>query len=492
MTAVSLSSLIIACVFYVSYGLLPQDFLLPRSLPIIEGLLVLTLVGGARFSVRLSKRPLKATFHSGASKVLIVGAGNAGQQIALDLIANSHEGLQPIGFIDDNPELHRLVIAGLPVFGGREKLAQAAESNEVSQVFIAIPSASGKVIREYLELCASANLSAKTIPGMLAILQDKVRVSHLREVEIEDLLRREPIWLNLNAARSLIDGKRVLVTGGGGSIGSEICRQALQCGPRELAVLGHGENSVFETVNSLKMMQQDRDSAPECKGVNIVGLIADVRERARIRAVIDEFRPDIIFHAAAHKHVPLMESNPVEAITNNVFGTMNVLDAAIAGDVPNFVMISTDKAVNPTSVMGASKRVAEMLVLRAAKQTGKRFVAVRFGNVLGSRGSVVPTFKKQLAIGGPLTVSHPEMQRYFMTIPEAVHLVLQAALIGKGGEVFVADMGEPVKIVDLAKDLIELSGLELGRDIDIVFTGIRPGEKLYEELFVQEIGRAHV
>jgi FlaA1/EpsC-like NDP-sugar epimerase len=333
------------------------------------------------------------------------------------------------------------------------------------------------VIREIVDICEQAQITPKTIPGMYELLDGAVSVNQLREVDIEDLLRRQPVRTDTTAVQNLLRGKRVLVTGGGGSIGGELCRQALQGAPAELILLGHGENSVFSIYHELRRLWPETET-------KVIPVIADIRLETRIRSIFAQYQPEIVFHAAAHKHVPLMEMNPTEAITNNVQGTRNLLAAAQAVDVQQFVMISTDKAVKPTSIMGASKRAAELLVHQAALTTGKPYVAVRFGNVLGSRGSVVLTFKRQIAAGGPVTVTDPEMKRYFMTIPEAVQLVLQAATLGHGGEVFVLDMGEPVKIVDLARDLIELSGLEVGRDIDIAYIGRRPGEKLFEELFV--------
>ena len=360
------------------------------------------------------------------------------------------------------------------------------ERYSAHQVIIAMPTASGKVIREIVDICEHAEVQTQIMPGMYELLDGTVSVNHLRNVEIEDLLRRAPVETDIERVAALIRGKRVLVTGGGGSIGSELCRQIRRCRPAELIVLGHGENSVFDICNELNRLES-REVAQSGNGsepMKVRAVIADIRFGRRIHDVFADCRPHIVFHAAAHKHVPLMEVNPAEAISNNLGGTHNVLDAALAVDVEHFVMISTDKAVNPTSIMGASKRSAELLVHQAAQRSGKPYVAVRFGNVLGSRGSVVLTFKQQIAAGGPVTVTHPEMLRFFMTIPEAVQLVLQAAVLGTGGEVFVLDMGEPVKIVDLARDLIELSGLQEGRDIDIEFSGIRPGEKLYEELFI--------
>jgi FlaA1/EpsC-like NDP-sugar epimerase len=352
-----------------------------------------------------------------------------------------------------------------------------AANYKAKLVIIAMPTASGKAIREIVDICDGAGLQTKIVPGLYELLGDMVTISQLRPVQIEDLLRREPVQTDTAAVGELLRGKRVLVTGGGGSIGAELCRQILRCDPARLIILGHGENSVFEIVEEL------RTTHPQI-GTTLVPVIAGTRFPARIRAVFEEQRPEIVFHAAAHKHVPLMEANPSEAITNNVMGTRIVLDAALATGVERFVMISTDKAVNPTNIMGASKRAAELLVYQAAQRSSKPYVTVRFGNVLGSRGSVVHTFRRQIAAGGPVTVTHPDMRRYFMTIPEAVQLVLQAAVLGQGGEVFVLDMGEPIKIADLARDLIELSGLEVGRDIDIKFVGLRPGEKLFEELFI--------
>lgn len=466
------------------------DTPLPRSIPILSGLLVLVFVGSVRFSARLARQALRPVPAQDAQRVLIVGAGEAGQRVAKELLASPQLGLQPVGFVDDDIHKQGLRILNLPVLGTREHFTEIVDRNHVAQVIIAIPSAPGKTIREFVQLCDEACVPAKTVPSMSEILGGKVRISQLRNVDIEDLLRREPVQTDIAAVRALIAGKRVLITGAGGSIGSELSRQVFQCHPSAMGLLGHGENPVFDILNELTEQQQPRlgatinGSRPSHSPV-LHAYIADIRSRDRIQNILQEFRPDIIFHAAAHKHVPLMETNPGEAISNNVFGTKNLLDTALACGVERFVMISTDKAVNPTSVMGASKRAAELLVLRAARQSGKPYVAVRFGNVLGSRGSVVPTFKRQIAAGGPVTVSHPEMRRYFMTIPEAVQLVLQASVQGRGGEVFVLDMGEPIKIVDLARDLIELSGLEVDRDISIVYTGIRPGEKLFEELFLQ-------
>ncbi len=516
---------------------------LPRSIPLVDAMLVVLAIGMTRFSVRTADLYLQRS-RTGimTQRILVMGAGEAGTMIAREMQANPQLGLDPIGFLDDDPHKQGMRIRGLPVLGDRTALPNLVEQHEIDQVIIAMPTAPGKAIRQVLAICEQAGVPAKTMPGMYELLGGQVSVNQLRNVEIEDLLRREPVNTDTAAVHDLIAGRAVLVTGGGGSIGSELCRQILRCGPAKLIILGHGENSVFEIHQELLRMtraQQRGDweplrrdgragrvnvlsvmdghpvtgrvdgSAPGRNGHKngtsegggragqalqaatgapkapaIVPVIADIRFVDRLHAIFQAHGPDIVFHTAAHKHLPLMEENPGEAVTNNVLGTRNVLEAALAAGVERFVLISTDKAVNPSSVMGASKRLAELVVHQAAAASGCPYVAVRFGNVLGSRGSVVLTFKQQIAAGGPVTVTDPAMTRFFMTIPEAVQLVLQAAVLGCGGETFVLDMGEPVKIVDLARDLISLSGLEEGRDIDIVYTGLRPGEKLYEELFV--------
>jgi len=434
-----------------------------------------------------------------------MGAGDAGAMIVREMQSNPHLGLEPVGFLDDDLGKHDVRIHGVPVLGDRHAILEMVKKHKASQVIIAMPTVPGVEIRDIVHICDEAGVRARIIPGMYEILDGTVSVNQLRDVRIEDLLRRDPVHTDISAVREMLRGKQVLVTGGGGSIGSELCRQILRCEPAALTLVGHGENSIFEITNELTKLEagnsklktgnskletessiQHPASSIQYPVSSIQPIIADIRFPERIRAVFEEYRPEIVFHAAAHKHVPLMESNEVEAVTNNVLGTRNVVEAAVATGVERFLMISTDKAVNPTSVMGTSKRVAELIVQAAARRTGRAFVAVRFGNVLGSRGSVVPFFQKQIAAGGPVTVTHPEMKRYFMTIPEAVQLVLQAAVLGKGGEVFALDMGEPVRIADLAGDLIRLSGFEPGRDIDIVFTGLRPGEKFYEELFADQ------
>jgi FlaA1/EpsC-like NDP-sugar epimerase len=476
--SVFIATVTASIISYFILWLLPPDWVLPRSIPIIYFFLALAATAGPRLAVRTYARyQNRRQGIPSDKKVLIAGAGDAGVMIAREMQNNPHLGMNPIGFVDDDPAKHNMRIHGVPVLGGREAIPEVVARLDVQQMVIAMPTAPGQTIRHFVAICEEAQVQTKIIPGIYELLDGTARVSQLRDVEIEDLLRREPVRTDVTAVTTLLHGKRVLVTGGGGSIGSELCRQILRCEPTQLILVGHGENSIFEAYHELR-------SLPQGKQIPIVPVIADTRFPDRIQAIFNQYKPHIVFHAAAHKHVPLMEQNPAEAITNNVIGTRNLLDAAQASGVARFVMISTDKAVNPTSVMGASKRAAELLVHQAAKVSGRPYVAVRFGNVLGSRGSVILTFKKQIAAGGPVTIMHPEMTRFFMTIPEAVQLVLQAAVLGNGGEVFVLDMGEPVKILDLAHDLIELSGLRIGQDIEISITGPRPGEKLYEELFI--------
>ncbi|GIV76573.1 MAG: polysaccharide biosynthesis protein CapD [Litorilinea sp.] len=461
-----------------SWFLYPQAAI-PRSIPFLYLLLGMVATVGTRVLVGAAGRlQYPGRPRPEARPVLIMGAGEAGTLIARELRSNPHLGLRAVGFVDDDLAKQGLLIHGLPVLGGQEDIPRLVREHGIAQVIIAMPTAPGKVIRSVVQRCEAAGVPARTVPGVYELLDGKASVSQVRTVQIEDLLRRAPIQTDLAAVARLLSGRRVLITGGGGSIGSELARQVLQCRPRELILLGHGETSIFHIYHELV------DGGGGEAGVTIRPVIADVRNQEYLTALFQQLRPEIVFHAAAHKHVPLMEANPAEAVFNNVLGTRVLVRTAAAVGVERFVMISTDKAVNPTSVMGATKRLAELMVLQVAQATGRPYVAVRFGNVLGSRGSVVQIFRRQIASGGPLTVTHPEVKRYFMTIPEAVQLVLQASVLGQGGEIFTLDMGEPVKIVDLAQDLIRLSGLQLGRDIDIVFTGLRPGEKLFEELFV--------
>lgn len=476
-TAVS-EAVIVFLFFFVALPLSGiQGF--PRSIPFIDGLLTLLAVGGPRLAARLARQNREQTQRRGRlvreKKVLIMGAGSAGAMIANEMRSNPQLGLVPVGFLDDDGRKHGLWIQGVPVFGGRERIPEIAQEYQVAEVIIAIPTAPGSAIREILAACSQAGVPARTVPGLFDILSGQASVSQIRDVDIEDLLRREPVQTDTSSVEAMLRNCRVLVTGAGGSIGGELCRQIANCSPEALILVGHGENSIFGIANELIQVWPD---------LPIETVIADVRDLGRLHQVFLTHRPETIFHAAAHKHVPLMESNVAEAVTNNVQGTANLLHLAEAHRVGRFVLVSTDKAVNPSSVMGATKRVAELLLQASARRSKRPYVAVRFGNVLDSRGSVVPLFRTQISRGGPVTITHPEVHRYFMTIPEAVQLVLQASALGQGGEVFALDMGEPIRIVDLARDLIHLSGLEVGEDIDIVYTGLRPGEKLSEEVFL--------
>ncbi len=481
---ISLAFFTVTILMFLAFLVMPE-LIIPRSTPWIAWPLLIGALCTPRIFQRswLRRKQFKpAATLDHALPVLIMGAGDAGALTLRELQHNPALNMRVVGLLDDDQRKRQMSIQGVPVIGGREDIPRLVDEYEVRRVIIAMPRAPGKEIREIVQICQKVGVETLTVPGLYELLSGTLRVNQLRTIEITDLLRRAPVETDIAAVRQLIQGRRVLITGGGGSIGSELCRQILHCEPAELIVLGHGENSVFEILNELQRMVREGNwsQVPTTRAV-----IADIRDLARIRGVFERYRPAIVFHAAAHKHVPLMEENPVEAITNNILGTRNLLDVALECGIERFVMVSSDKAVNPTSVMGATKRVAEMLVHQAARKSGRAFVAVRFGNVLGSRGSVVQTFKRQIAAGGPVTVTDPEMRRYFMTIPEAVQLLLQAAVLGTNGEVFMLDMGEPVKVVDLARDMIRLSGLEVGRDIDIAYSGIRPGEKLFEELFAE-------
>ncbi len=462
-------------------GLSGQIVVLPRSVPIIETVVGLLLLGGGRFALRwLYEARSRAQRPTPARRILLVGAGEAGTLVAREMQRHPEMGMEPVAFLDDDPAKQGSTILGVPVWGPVEQLPEAVRHFRVDEVLIAMPSAPGSVVRKIIRACQEVGVAYRTIPALHEIISGRVLIRQIRPVKVEDLLRREPIQLDVESIASYLNGKVILVTGAGGSIGSEIVRQVLRFQPRLLVLVGRGENSLYELEKELRFRW------PEAAYMLIV---ADVRDETRMRQVFERTRPQIVFHAAAHKHVPLMEANPEEAILNNVFGTQNVVRAALAFGVERLVNISTDKAVNPTSVMGASKRVAEYIVQAAAAQAraGQILVSVRFGNVLGSRGSVVPLFQEQIRRGGPVTVTHPEMRRYFMTIPEAAQLVLQAGGLGDNGAVYVLDMGQPVRIVDLARDLIRLSGLS-EEEIPIIFTGLRPGEKLFEELLTAEEG----
>ncbi len=455
--------------------ILPRGPTLPRSTPIIATLLTITWSGGIRFTLQYAYH-IACRGKRGSDRTIILGAGDAGSSLAKEIRATPALDLEPVGFIDDDRSKEGMIIGGLPVLGDRETIAEVARTHRVTSAIFAMPAAPGFVIRDLRDRCLKAQLRVLTVPGLHALLTGKVTVSHLRQVQIEDLLRREPVQTDRTTVGTHVAGKTVLVTGAGGSIGSELCRQLAQLEVGHLILLGHGENSIFAIENELRSLYPT---------LPLTAVIADVRDEHQIDSVFTEFRPIAVFHAAAHKHVPLMESNPQEAVNNNVGGTLALLNVAVRHGTHHFILVSTDKAVNPTNVMGATKRVAEHLVAAAAARSGRHFLSVRFGNVLGSRGSVVPTFQEQIAAGGPVCVTHPDVTRYFMTIPEAVQLVLQAMTMGRGGETFVLDMGQPVRIVDLARDLIELSGLKVEEDIPIRFIGLRPGEKMFEELFLE-------
>ena len=456
---------------------------MPRSYYIIYLFLLFAMTCGIRFSYRIirinnMKRTEIAQKKTG-NNVMLIGGGAAANAILKEAESSQFVSMNIKCIIDDNPGCHGKFLRGVPIVGGREKIADAVGQYSIDEIIFAIPSASNKVRKEILDICKETGCKLRTLPGIYQLINGDVSVSKLKEVEIEDLLGRDPIQINTEEVLNSVHNKVILVTGGGGSIGSELCRQIAAHHPKQLIILDIYENSVYE------IQQELLRKYPE---LNQVVLIASVRNTARIEKIFETYRPDIVYHAAAHKHVPLMETSPNEAIKNNVFGTYKTAQAAAKYGVKKFVLISTDKAVNPTNIMGASKRICEMVIQMMNHTTDTNFVAVRFGNVLGSNGSVIPLFKQQIAAGGPVTVTDPNIIRYFMTIPEAVSLVLQAGAYARGGEIFVLNMGEPVKILDLATNLIKLSGYKPGEDIEIKFTGLRPGEKMYEELLMNEEG----
>ncbi|MFO0648121.1 MAG: nucleoside-diphosphate sugar epimerase/dehydratase [Polyangiales bacterium] len=450
---------------------------LPRTVFVLEWLMSIFAVGGLRFSVRtlreISHQVTVSSNVDGRKKILIVGAGDGGEMLMRELTRTHGARYECVGFVDDNPAKRGERIHNVPVLGPIASVPDLVSRHEVDEVIVAIPSASGREMRRIVGMCSKDGVRIRTIPGVESLIEGRVTVSQLRNVAIEDLLGRDPVKLETELIAARLNGAVVMITGAGGSIGSEMCRQVCRFGPSKLLLVEQAENALFQIHREL------REAFPE---ITLVPQIADICDTRRMEALFSRHRPNVVFHAAAHKHVPMMEWNAGEAIKNNVFGTRKVADLADQYGVQSFVMISTDKAVNPTSVMGVSKRVAEIYIQSLSQRSQTKFITVRFGNVLGSNGSVVPIFQEQIARGGPVTVTHPDMKRYFMTIPEASQLVLQAGVMGDGGEIFVLDMGEPVKIVDLARDLITLSGLRPGEDIEIAFAGIRPGEKLFEEL----------
>jgi len=454
-----------AAVFKISQGVFMTDMFGTILLP-----------AGLRIIIRLYYEEFRTIEGSRLKRFLIVGAGNAGEALLREIHRMPVAQYDVIGFIDDDPLKQGISIHGIRVLGTVQQLPQICKDRNIEEIAIAMPSATHHQLRRVIQVCEGTKIRFRTVPVITDIASGKFRVSQIRDVDINDLLGREVVQLDLDSIETFAKGKTILVTGAGGSIGSEMCRQICQFSPKVLLLVEQAENPLFYI---------ERELRARFPTVSIMPVICDIADQNRVNEIFDNYKPDVVIHAAAHKHVPLMELNPSEAIKNNVVGTQTVANAADKYGATNFVMISTDKAVNPTSVMGSSKRIAEMYIQDLSRTSKTQFVTVRFGNVLGSEGSVVPIFKKQIAEGGPVTVTHPEMKRYFMTIPEASQLVLQAATMGKGGEIFVLDMGEPVKIVDLAKELITLSGFRPGEDIEMVFTGLRPGEKLFEELRIE-------
>ena len=480
----AVSVLIVTTVLMIAraFGQLPVDGLqLSYGIILTEPAVSFLLLASARVARRMQtehqhrrhwRQPVRR-------RALVVGAGDAGQMVVKELANRMDVGVDVVGFVDDDPKKVRKRIGSLNVFGTTKELATLAEDLFIDQVIIAMPSAPPSEIRRIVEICRIGEVETRILPGLFELIDGRISVSQLREVSLGDLLGREAVDMDTASIADYIEGRRVLVTGAGGSIGSELCRQIMQFQPAELLLLGKGENSIFTIHQELKRRPEP---------VKLTPIIADIRDKQRLTNIFEKHRPQVVFHAAAHKHVPLMENNVSEAITNNVGGTQNVACLADEYGVERFVLVSSDKAVNPTSVMGATKRIAELVVQDLAQRSQTKFVAVRFGNVLDSRGSVLPTWRQQIAAGGPVTVTHPEATRYFMLIPEAVQLIIQAGAIGSQGHIFVLDMGKPIKIVDLAADLIKLSGLRPGQDIAIEFVGLRPGEKLYEELLTAEEG----
>ena len=456
---------------------------LPRSIYILTMILDMILICGIRFSYRvLRKLRFRTNIYKNRKtykKVMIIGAGEASALVIKELKNSKYLNSRAVVAIDDDIKKLGKRINGVPILGTRYNVLKLAEEHNIDEIIIAIPSADNSQIREIVEECSKSKCKLRILPGMYELIDGKVSINKIRDVQIKDLLGREPIKVDLQEMSSYISNKVILVTGGGGSIGSELCRQIADIEPKQLLILDIYENNAYDIQNELLRKY------PELK---LQVIIASIRDRKRMEEIFDTYRPNVVFHAAAHKHVPLMEDNPQEAIKNNVFGTLNVAECADIYGVEKFVLISTDKAVNPTNIMGATKRITEMIVQSLSKISETEYVAVRFGNVLGSNGSVIPLFKKQIEKGGPVTVTHPEITRFFMTIPEAVQLVIQAGAMAKGGEIFVLDMGEPVKILELAENLIRLLGYEPYQDIDISFVGLRPGEKLYEELLLTEEG----
>jgi len=457
---------------------------MPSSFPFFYAFLLASLAGVSRFGYRILRSFRNKYFQSGGHgkiNCMLIGGGSAGQTILKEIENGKHLNMHVSCVIDDKLEFRGKYMRGVPVAGGRDKIIESVGKYSIDEIIVAIPSASKTMLQPILDICKETGCKTRILPSMYQIINEDVSVSKLREVQIEDLLGREPIEINTDEICDYVTDKVVLVTGGGGSIGSELCRQIASHNPKQLIIFDIYENNAYD------IQQELIGKYPK---LNLIVLIGSVRNTARVEGVFKKYKPDIVYHAAAHKHVPLMETSPHEAIKNNVFGTYKVANAAHMYGTKRFVLISTDKAVNPTNIMGASKRICEMIVQDFNRKSDTEYVAVRFGNVLGSNGSVIPLFKKQIERGGPVLVTHPDIIRYFMTIPEAVSLVLQAGAYAKGGEIFGLDMGQPVKIDDLARNLIKLSGYRVDEDIKIEYTGLRPGEKMYEELLMSEEGLA--
>ena len=479
------SVLTVSIAFLITTAVLRQttSFTVPLSVPLIEMTLSLLILSGLRVATRfyfVYRNPMKET-NKVSKRVLIAGAGDSGNMAAREMFRNPEAGLKPVAFLDDDKIKHGQKFLGLPVVGTIDEMKKVVDRMDIDEILIAMPSESGKVIRRVVDSAGETGVRYKIIPSIYDLISGKVTINQIRNVDVEDLLRRKPVQLNMSLIKGYIAKRTVLVTGAGGSIGSEIVKQITRFNPKNVILLGRGENSIHQLINNIEFSFPD---------LNYSIQIADVRDEGTLERVFKTYTPEVIFHAAAHKHVPLMEANPEQAILNNVLGTRNLVNLAVKYGVVHFVNISTDKAVNPTSVMGASKRISEQIVQWGASQANsdQSFVSVRFGNVLGSRGSVIPKFKEQIKRGGPVSITHPDMARYFMTIPEASQLVLQAGALNMNGSVYVLDMGSPVNIENMARDLIALSGLEPDKDIKIEYTGIRPGEKLYEELLTAEEG----
>lgn len=472
-----LKAITIGSVIFALYVLIRYQFIgFPRSVLVIDWFVIITFLGGTRFLYRFS-REFRVINTKSDNRVLVVGADDTGEMLLREMRQNPRMHYNPIGFLDKESGKKGRRIHDVPILGNINELGRIAREKDVREVIIASPSITGKEVRKIVETCGQVGIECKTIPAVSDILDGKLNVSHIREVRIEDLLGREHIELDTAKIREYLSDKKVMVTGAAGSIGHELCRHIMKMGPEQLILFERAENELFYL---------DREFSEASFGRFYTPVLGDILDTGRLQWVMDKYRPDVVFHAAAYKHVPMQEAHPVEAIRNNITGTKNVAEMSTRYGVQKFVMISTDKAVKPVNVMGATKRITEMICQGMNERNHTKFVAVRFGNVLNSAGSVIPIFKEQIMRGGPVTVTHPDVTRYFMSISEAAQLVMQAGAIGNGGEIFLLDMGEPIKITDLAKDIIRLMGLRLGEDIDIVYSGLRPGEKLHEELVADE------